>query len=335
MSRFLITGVAGFIGSSLARELLRQGHTVSGVDNLSTGSMMNLDTVSGDLDFHKDDINDTAKMRLHCRGVDFVLHHAALASVPRSVKNPLESHVANIDGTLSVLLAARDAGVARVIYAASSSAYGDQRTQPKREEMVPAPMSPYAVQKLAGEHYMRSFEHSYGLECVSLRYFNVFGPGQSADSPYSGVVARFITDMLHGIVPTIFGDGRQSRDFTYIDNVVAANLLACSALSSDVSGQVFNIGTGRSQTLNSLYEALATMLHFPVAPRYQEVRTGDIEHSQADITHARRCLGYRPLTRFDEGLNSTVEWYLEQEAGSALASNLMIRQGDPIPFYGT
>lgn len=335
MSRFLITGIAGFIGSSLACELLRQGHTVSGVDNLSTGSMTNLDSVLDDIDFHKEDINDTAKMRLYCRGVDFVLHHAALASVPRSVKNPLESHIANIDGTLSVLLAARDAGVARVIYAASSSAYGDQQTQPKQEEMVPAPLSPYAVQKLAGEHYMRSFERSYGLECVSLRYFNVFGPGQSADSPYSGVIARFITDMLHGIVPTIFGDGRQSRDFTYIENVVAANLLACSAPRDEVSGQVFNIGTGRSQTLKSLYDTLAAMLHFPVAPRYQEARIGDIEHSQADITKARRCLGYKPSARFDDGLNSTVEWYLEQEADLAVTTNLMMRDAEPVPFYGS
>ncbi len=312
MARFLITGVAGFIGSTLAEELLRRGHEVRGIDNLSCGDMQNLKAIMRHLDFRTMDINDTAAVRDCCRGVDYVLHEAALASVPRSISDPVQSHIANINGTLSVLIAARDAGVSRVVYAASSSAYGDQPTQPKSETMVPSPLSPYAVQKLAGEQYVRSFWHVYGLEGVCLRYFNVFGPKQNADSPYSGVIARFTSDMLTGVQPTIYGNGLQSRDFTYVANVVAANLLACTSSSSDVVGEVFNIGTGVSQTLNRLYASLAGILHFSDPARYHAPRVGDVEHSEADVTKAQQALGYEPTVSFEEGLRSTVEWYIQQ-----------------------
>jgi nucleoside-diphosphate-sugar epimerase len=312
MARYLITGIAGFIGSSLAHELLHLGHEVRGVDNLCCGRLSNLDPILGDLDLRQMDINDTDRLRECCRGVDYVLHQAALASVPRSIKDPVRSHIANVDGTLSVLLAARDAGVSRVVYAASSSAYGDQPTQPKHEGMLPSPLSPYAAQKLAGEQYVKSFWCVYGLEGVCLRYFNVFGPKQSAESAYSGVIARFISDMIQGTLPTIFGDGSQSRDFTFIRNVVSANLLACSAPRADVAGEVFNVGTGTSQTLNTLYSALADLLHFPYSVCYAAPRKGDIEHSEADVSRARRALGYIPLVSFEEGLRATVAWYLEQ-----------------------
>lgn len=312
MARYLITGIAGFIGSSLAHELLQRGHEVRGIDNLCSGDLKNLEPVLNHLDFRLGDITDKSQMQRCCKGIDFVLHQAALASVPRSIKDPVSSHEANIDGTLSVLLAARDAGVSRVVYAASSSAYGDQLSQPKHESMLPCPLSPYAVQKLAGEHYVQSFWHMYGMEGVCLRYFNVFGPKQSADSPYSGVIARFVTDMISGTRPTIFGDGLQSRDFTYISNVVSANLLACAAAPSGVAGEVFNIGTGKSQTLNSLYACLAELLHFKPSPIHAPVRNGDIEQSEADIYKAEKMLGYQPLTSFTEGLQQTVAWYLDR-----------------------
>ena len=311
MARFLITGAAGFIGSSLAHELVQQGHDVRGVDNLACGDVHNLDPIFDHIDFHIIDINDTTRLRECCRGVDYVLHQAALASVPLSIKDPLRSHIANVDGTLSVLIAARDAGVSRVVYAASSSAYGEQPSQPKHEAMLPSPISPYATQKLAGEHYVKAFWQSYGLEGVSLRYFNVFGPRQRADSPYSGVIARFISDMLEDEPSTIFGTGAQSRDFTFIDNVVSANLLACFAPCEDVAGMVFNIGTGESQSLNSLYLTIADLLSFPRPACYGPPRAGDIEHSEADISRARSALGYVPLGSFKQGLRSTVEWYSE------------------------
>jgi UDP-glucose 4-epimerase len=313
MARYLITGIAGFIGSSLAHELVRLGHDVRGVDNLSCGSLRNLDSIRHHIDFREMDINDTDRLRSFCSHVDYVLHEAAIASVPRSVNDPVGSHVANLDGTLSVLIAARDAGVSRVVYAASSSAYGDEPTQPKHEAMLPCPLSPYAVQKLASEQYVKSFWHIYGLEGVCLRYFNVFGPKQSADSPYSGVIARFISDMLAGEIPKIFGTGAQSRDFTSIRNVVSANLLACSAPSRDACGESFNIGTGKSQTLNTLYAALAGMLHFPRAAYHLAPRKGDIEHSQADISKARIGLGYSPIESFQAGLQATVNWYVQQQ----------------------
>jgi nucleoside-diphosphate-sugar epimerase len=319
MARYLITGIAGFIGSSLAHELVRLGHDVRGVDNLSCGNLRNLDPILDDIDFRQMDINDTECLRDFCHSVDYVLHQAAIASVPRSVQDPIGSHIANIDGTLSVLIAARDAGVKRVVYAASSSAYGAHPVQPKHEAMLPSPLSPYAAQKLAGEQYVKSFWHVYGLEGICLRYFNVFGPKQSADSPYSGVIARFISDMLAGTVPTIFGTGAQSRDFTSIRNVVSANLLACTAPRGSACGEVFNIGTGSSQTLNTLYSAVANMLQFSRAASYTAVRSGDIEHSQADISRARQTLGYTPLESFEEGLRRTVDWYVEQSCSQRVA----------------
>lgn len=309
MPSYLITGIAGFIGSSLAHALVSLGHDVRGIDNLSTGCMDNLQEVRNAIDFRQIDLNDKLGVQQACTGVDYILHQAAVASVPRSIDDPVTSHAVNIDGTFNLLLAARDAGVRRVVYAASSSAYGDQPVQPKREDMLPNPLSPYAVQKLTCEYYMQSFFTVYGLETVSLRYFNIFGPRQSAGSPYSGVIAKFIRSMLMGRVPIISGNGQQSRDFTYIENAVSANLLACEAESHKVAGKVFNIGTGNSYTLNQTYTTIASLLEFKEPPRYGESRMGDIEHSQADIMRANAALGYQPLVGFEEGMARTVAWY--------------------------
>ena len=321
MSRYLITGIAGFIGSTLAHALLERGDEVRGFDNLSTGSLDNLAGIGDRIDFQQMDLQDAAGMRSACEGVEYVLHQAALASVPRSVKDPLISHESNINGTLNLLLAARDAGVRRIVYAASSSAYGDQPTQPKQEEMPPLPLSPYAVQKLACEYYIQAFYRTYGLEGVCLRYFNIFGPRQAADSPYSGVIAKFTTMMMADETPTIFGDGLTSRDFNYVDNAVSANLLACRAPSTVATGRVFNIGTGESHTLNDVYAAIAGQLGFTGKPLYGPPRAGDIRHSLADISRAGKELGYQPKARFHEGLRKTVAWYLaekEKRAASAL-----------------
>ncbi|MFY9741833.1 MAG: NAD-dependent epimerase/dehydratase family protein, partial [Candidatus Sulfotelmatobacter sp.] len=258
MALYLITGVAGFIGSSLAREILKNGDRVRGVDNFSTGKRENLAGVLDDIDFREADLLDLDAMNVACSGVDYVLHQAAIPSVPKSVIDPIGSNRANVDGTVNLLVAARDAKVKRVVYAASSSAYGDTPTLPKHEAMAPDPISPYAVAKLASERYMISFYRCYGLETVSLRYFNIFGPRQDPSSPYSGVLAKFITQMLSGEQPTIFGDGEQSRDFTYIDNAVNANLLACKAPANQVAGQVFNVATGRRVTLNETFALLQT-----------------------------------------------------------------------------
>jgi UDP-glucose 4-epimerase len=308
MSLYLITGVGGFIGSSLARALLARGEQVRGVDNFSTGKRENLAEILDRIDFHESDLLDLDAMRKACAGVDFVLHEAAIPSVPKSVLDPLGSNRANIDGTLNLLVAARDAKVKRVVYAASSSAYGDTPTLPKHEAMKADPISPYAVAKLTGEHYMVSFSRCYGLETVSLRYFNVFGPRQDPSSPYSGVLAKFITQMLRGEQPTIYGDGEQSRDFTYIDNVVDANLLACKAPSS-VAGQVFNVATGRRVTLNETFRHLQSLTSFTGEPKYGPEREGDIQHSLADISKAEKAFGYHPTVNFEEGLQRTVEWY--------------------------
>lgn len=260
MARYLITGMAGFIGSTLAHTLVEQGHQVRGIDNLSTGRLENLEAIRANVEFEVADLRDLAAMQAACEGVDYVLHQAALASVPRSVKDPLTSHESNINGTLNLLMAARDAGVKRIVYAASSSAYGDQEGQAKHEDMTPRPLSPYAVQKLTGEHYLQAFCRVYGMQGVCLRYFNIFGPRQAADSPYSGVIAQFVFKMLAGETPTINGDGSVSRDFTYVGNAVQANLLACHAPEQVANGRVFNVGTGHSHTLTELYEALASTL---------------------------------------------------------------------------
>src|SRR5205807_566322 len=268
MSTYLITGVAGFIGSSLARAVLKQGDRVRGIDNFSTGKPENLQEIFKQIDFREADILDLDAMNKACESVDYVLHQAAIPSVPKSVLDPLGSNRANVDGTVNVLVAARDAKVKRVVYAASSSAYGDTPTLPKHEEMAPHPLSPYAVAKLASEYYMVSFFHCYGLETVCLRYFNIFGPRQDPTSPYSGVLAKFITQMLRGEPPTIFGDGEQSRDFTYIDNAVEANLLACQAPTQEAAGQVFNIATGRRVTLNETFKLLQGLTSYSGAPKY-------------------------------------------------------------------
>ena len=309
MALYLITGIGGFIGSSLARELLRRGERVRGVDNFSTGKRENLTEILPQVDFREADILDLDAMKSACAGVDYVLHQAAIPSVPKSVLDPIASNRANVDGTVNVLVAARDAKVKRVIYAASSSAYGDTPTLPKHERMTPDPISPYAVAKLASERYMISFYRCYGLETVSLRYFNIFGPRQDPSSPYSGVLAKFITQMLNGQQPTIFGDGEQSRDFNYIDNAVEANLLACTAPAAKVAGQVFNVATGRRATLNETFRLLQAITSYSGFPIYAPERGGDIRHSLADISAAEQHLSYKPKVNFEDGLRLTVDWY--------------------------
>ncbi|HTC48123.1 MAG TPA: SDR family oxidoreductase [Candidatus Aquilonibacter sp.] len=314
MALYLITGIGGFIGSSLARALLQRGEQVRGVDNFATGKRKNLDEIRPQIDFREADILDLDAMKNACEGVDYVLHQAAIPSVPKSVLDPIGSNRANVDGTVNVLVAARDARVKRVVYAASSSAYGDTPTLPKHERMTPDPISPYAVAKLASERYMISFYRCYGLETVSLRYFNIFGPRQDPTSPYSGVLAKFITQMLNSQQPTIFGDGEQSRDFTYIDNAVEANLLACKAPAEQAAGKVFNVATGQRVTLNETFQLLQKLTSYSGLPIHGAERGGDIKHSLADISAAEQNLGYKPKVDFEEGLKRTVEWYREEES---------------------
>src|SRR6266436_3500269 len=313
MALYLITGVGGFIGSSLAHELLRRGQQVRGVDNFSTGKRENLAPILGQIDFRESDILDLEAMKLACAGADYVLHQAAIPSVPKSVLDPIGSNRANVDGTVNVLVAARDAKVKRVIYAASSSAYGDTPTLPKHERMTPDPISPYAVAKLASEHYMTSFYRCYGLETVALRYFNIFGPRQDPSSPYSGVLAKFITQMLNREQPTVFGDGTQSRDFTYIDNTVEANLLAAKAPASQAAGQVFNVATGTRVDLNETFQLLKKIIGYNGDVKYGPERGGDVKHSLADLSRIEKHLGYKPKISFEEGLRRTVEWYRGQQ----------------------
>lgn len=305
---YLVTGVAGFVGRSIAQALLKRGEQVRGVDNFITGKRENLAGLER-MEFLEGDLTDPATCARACRGVEVVFHEAALASVPRSVADPLATHRNCVDATLHVLMAAREAKVRRVVYAGSSSAYGDTPTLPKHEEMTPNPISPYAVAKLAGEHYMQSFARVYGLETVVLRYFNVFGPYQDPGSPYSGVLAVFCKKMLADEQPTIHGDGEQSRDFTYIDNVVEANLLAATAPAEKVSGQVMNTATGARITLNQTFELLCELTGYRGKPAYGPERAGDIRHSLADIGRARKLLGYDPKVDFREGLRRTVDWY--------------------------
>jgi nucleoside-diphosphate-sugar epimerase len=312
MARYLVTGAAGFIGSSLVCSLLDRGDEVRGVDNFATGRRENLSEVLSRMDFREADLLDLDAMHSACAGVDYVLHQAAIPSVPKSVVDPLGSNRANVDGTVNLLVAARDAKVKRVVYAASSSAYGDTPTLPKFEAMAPNPISPYAVAKLASELYMISFFRCYGLETVCLRYFNIFGPRQDPSSPYSGVLAKFSMQMLRGEQPTIFGDGETSRDFTYIDNAVSANLLACTAPATECAGRVFNCATGRRITLNETFDALKKLTVFTGKVKYAPERSGDIKHSLADITLAQKHLGYKVLVNFEDGLRRTVEWYKDQ-----------------------
>ena len=319
MARYLITGIAGFIGSTLAHALVEQGHEVRGIDNLSTGNLENLADIRHKVSFQEMDLQDVAGMKSACEGIDYILHQGALASVPRSVKDPVSSHESNINGTLNLLVAARDARVRRIVYAASSSAYGDQPTQPKQEDMLPRPLSPYAVQKLTCEYYIQSFYRAYGLEGICLRYFNIFGPRQAADSPYSGVIAQFTYRMMAGETPTIFGDGLTSRDFNYVDNAVSANLLACKAPSAVATGRVFNVGTGKAHTLNEVYATIAEHLGFSAAAKYGPERVGDIKHSLANIERAQKELGYQPKVHFHDGLKKTVDWYVSENEKKAAA----------------
>lgn len=311
MSRVLITGISGFIGSSIARALLAEGATVRGIDNLSTGKLANLEEIRSRIDFREADIMDAQAINDACTGVDYVFHEAAIPSVPMSVADPVGTNGPNLNGTLLVLEAARKAGVKRLVYAASSAAYGDAPELPKTEAMLPGPISAYAVQKLAGEHYLASYTRMFGLETVSLRYFNVFGPRQDPTSQYSGVLARFISQMSKGETPTIFGDGSTSRDFVYIDNVVSANLLAAKAQGA-VAGRVFNVATGSRTTLLEAYEEIKRIVGYEGGIEFKPERDGDIKHSLADISLAQKVLGYKVVADFRSGLEGTIAWYQKQ-----------------------
>ena len=308
MATYLVTGAAGFIGRSIAAALLKRGDTVRGVDSFITGKRSNLVGLEA-MEFIEGDLVDPVVCAKACDGVEFVFHEAALASVPRSVADPVSTNNNCVVATLNVLVAAKAAGVRRVIYAGSSSAYGDTPTLPKYEAMASDPISPYAVAKLAGENYMRSFTRVYGLETVTLRYFNVFGPHQDPTSHYSGVLAVFCQRMIAGEQPTIHGDGEQSRDFTYIDNVVHANLLAAAAPAGKVSGRVMNTATGSRSTLNETFALLKDLTGYAGTVAYGAPRAGDIRDSLADIRLAKELLGYQPGVDFREGLRRTVEWY--------------------------
>jgi nucleoside-diphosphate-sugar epimerase len=306
MANYLVTGGAGFIGSHLVEELVRRGERVRVVDNLSTGKRQNLAHVP-DVEFLEGDLADLEVARRAVNGVDYVLHQAAIPSVPRSVQDPVTSNRANIDGSLNVLVAARDAGVKRLVYAGSSSAYGNTPTLPKVETMATAPLSPYALQKLVAEQYCQMFTALYGLETVTIRYFNVFGPRQDPSSPYSGVISLFISALCEGRQPTIYGDGEHTRDFTYVANVVDGVLRACTATGA--SGEVINVATGGRISLNRLFAAVRQLVGSSVQPAYAAPRAGDVKDSQADIGKARRLLGYQPTVSFEDGLARTVAWY--------------------------
>jgi len=349
MPVYLVTGCAGFIGSWITQTLLERGETVRGLDNFETGLRDNIaplidsygsahepqsgsvksahssrpeNSASGGFDFLECDLRDADAVARACQGVDFIFHQGARPSVPRSVKDPRTSHTANLDGTFNLLEGARAAGVKRIVYAASSSAYGNQPGFPRVETMVPMPIAPYPVQKLAGEFYMKSYWQVYGIETVCLRYFNIFGPRQVPDSPYSGVMAKFTLQMMRGERPTIFGDGEQGRDFTYVENAVSANLLALEAPAEKVAGRVFNVACGERHTLNKTFRILAELLDFKEPAIYGPPRTGDIQNSLADISAAREAFGYEPKVSFEEGLRRTVAWYREQYAMKPVAGRL-------------
>lgn len=306
--KVLVTGGAGFIGSNLAGELIRQGARVSIIDNFTTGFRENLEEIAGDFDFIEGDINDNAAVAKAIEGAEIVYHQAALPSVPRSVDDPAETHDVCVNGTFNLLVKAKDVGVKRFIYAASSSAYGDQPILPKVETMRPDPLSPYAVAKLTGELYCRAFNNVYGLETLSLRYFNVFGPRQNPASMYSGVISRFIDALMTGTAPVIFGDGEQSRDFTYIDNVIDANIRA--AQTTRGLGETMNVANGERITLNDLLEVLKSITGVRnIMADYQPPRSGDVKDSQADNRRAVECLGYTELVGLEEGLRKTIDWW--------------------------
>ena len=307
MSTYLVTGAAGFIGSHIATALVKRGDRVRVLDNLCTGHRSNLAEIESEIEFHEGNVADADAVAAAVDGVDYVIHQAALASVPLSIEQPLAVHEACATGTLNLLNESRKANVKRVVYAASSSCYGDQAFATNRDSDPTRPLSPYAAAKLTGELYCQAFYHSYGLETVCLRYFNVFGPRQDPDSPYSAVIPLFLTRLLAGKQPTVFGDGEQSRDFTYVENVVQGNLLAVE--KPGIAGKVFNLANGRATTLNTLLRLLGELLETDVQANYQPARVGDIRDSMADISATRRELGYEPGVDFEEGLRRSIEYY--------------------------
>ncbi|MCA0456616.1 MAG: SDR family oxidoreductase [Chloroflexi bacterium] len=304
---YVVTGGAGFIGSHIAERLLREGHKVRIVDNFITGKRDNLAALKGDIEFHEVSITDVDALRPIFKGVDTIFHHAALASVPLSIEKPLLTHEHNATGTLTVLTAAKDVGVRRVVYAASSSAYGNDASEQQTETTPPKPISPYGVSKLVGEYYCQSFAHVYNLETVCLRYFNVFGTRQDPTSQYAAVIPLFVTSMIDGKAPTIYGDGLQSRDFCFVENVVHGNLLAAQA--EHANGQVINIATGMRVNLLELVAQINAHLGTNLRPIHAEGRTGDVKHSRADVSKAKTLLGYEPVIAFEDGLKQTIEWY--------------------------
>ena len=307
MGRYVVTGGAGFIGSHIVEELLLRNEKVAIIDNFSTGKRDNVKPFEGTAEIIDTDLANAKNLAQIIKGADYVIHQAAIPSVPKSIIDPVKSHHANVNGTLQLLVACREAGVKRVVYASSSSLYGDSPTLPKHEGMMPNPLSPYGAQKLFAEMYCQVFTKAYGLETVSLRYFNVFGPRQDATSQYSGVLALFIPAVLQGRRPTIYGDGEQSRDFTYVKNVVEANLLACKA--PGVGGQVFNVACGDRITVNSMLQQINKITGKDISPVYAEARAGDIKHSQADVRLAKERIGYHAKVSFEEGLRNTIDWY--------------------------
>ena len=311
MSNCLVTGGAGFIGSNLCKELLARGHRVKVIDNLSTGKIKNISPFIDKIKFINGDLKLKEDAKKACEGIDYIFHEAAIPSVIRSVEDPVVTNDANISGTLNLLIAAKEAKVKRVVYAGSSSIYGDSPVLPKKEDMKPDPLSPYAVSKLTGEYYCKVFSSLYGIDTVTLRYFNVFGPNQDPSSPYSGVISIFITKILEGKNPTIFGDGRQSRDFTFVKNVVEGNILAATVPLA--ANKIINIACGNRIDLNQLVNSLNEILNSKIKPIYTDSRPGDVKHSQADISLAREILGYSPRFSFKDGLVETVKWYQREK----------------------
>jgi nucleoside-diphosphate-sugar epimerase len=307
MATYLVTGGAGFIGSNIVDDLVRAGETVRVLDDFSTGREENLEGVGQQITLYRADIRQLEEIRTAFDGADYVIHLAALSSVARSIDDPIGSNAVNIGGTLNVLVAARDARAKRLVFAASAAVYGDSPALPRVESQMPLPLSPYALTKLSGEYYCRIFTRLFGLEAVALRFFNIFGPRQDPESPYTGVLSKFIVAYLLGETPTIFGDGEQSRDFTYVENVSDAVLRACKA--PDAAGKVINVGVGESYTLNQTVAVLNRIFECDVVPKYEPARPGDVLHSRADISLTRQVLGYQPKVLFEEGLRRTVEWY--------------------------
>ena len=309
MAQYLVTGGAGFIGSHIVERLVKDGRSVRVIDNFSSGKRANLSPFGSSVDVFEGDLRDAGDCRRACAGVEIVFHEAAVPSVPKSVADPVTSHQANVDGTFNLLMAARDAKCRRVVYAASSSAYGDAPDLPKRETTCPQPLSPYAVNKLVGEYYCRSFTYCYGLETLSLRYFNVFGPRQDPKSEYAAAIPAFVAAVLHDRPPTIYGDGEQTRDFTYVDNVVHANLLAAQA--GKTNGEAINVACGERVSVNDIIRQINSLLGKSVAPEHVPDRPGDVKHSLADISRAWQLIGYEPPVSFADGLRRAIAWYRE------------------------